>query len=446
MQAYFLGFISVFMGLSATMATALEVSPRPQMRPGSGLITAAAVVSTDVPVRSLRPQIRPERGSDAVLVSASTDAGFDRWVAGFRGRALSQGISAQVFDRAFRGVTFNPEIVAKDRNQSEFKREIWDYLDSAVSPVRVKNGQEALRRHRRVLERIEAHYGVEKEIVTAVWGMESTYGERLGDLPLIQSLATLAYDGRRGKFFESQLVGALQILQSGDVTPERMKGSWAGAMGHTQFIPTSYLAYAVDFTGDGKRDIWSEDPTDALASTAAYLKRFGWTRGQPWGVEVRLPRGFSAGAADRNKMQMPSQWAAQGVVGLNGRAVPDYGRASILLPAGLQGPAFMIFDNFAVIEKYNRATSYVMGVGHLADRIGGGSEIQASWPRGYNPLTFEEKMEMQRRLQSKGYGIEKIDGIIGPNTVKAIRAFQQAVGVTPDGVPSKEFLALLKRS
>ncbi|NCQ23932.1 MAG: lytic murein transglycosylase [Rhodobacteraceae bacterium CG17_big_fil_post_rev_8_21_14_2_50_63_15] len=420
MRACLSGLLSVFMGLSTAMAGAVEVSPRPQMR--------------------------PHNLGDAIVVPVTADAGFDRWVAGFRGRALSQGISRQVFDRAFRGVTFNLEIVAKDRNQSEFKREIWDYLDSATSPVRVKNGQEALRRHRRALDRIEAHYGVEKEIVTAVWGMESTYGERLGDLPLIQSLATLAYDGRRGKFFESQLVAALKILQSGDVIPEKMTGSWAGAMGHTQFIPTSYLAYAVDFTGDGKRDIWSDDPTDALASTAAYLKRFGWTKGQPWGVEVRLPRGFSAGAANRNTMKMPSQWAAQGVVGLNGRAVPDHGRASILLPAGVQGPAFMIFDNFAVIERYNKSTAYVLGVGHLADRIGGGPEIQAAWPRGYNPLTFEQKMEMQERLQRKGYGIEKIDGIIGPNTVKAIRAFQQSVGVTPDGIPSQEFLALLKRS
>lgn len=425
MRACFLGLLCIFMGLSPATAQAVEVSLRPQ----------------------IRPQIWPvERSVLTQVVPVQANAGFDRWVAGFRGRALSQGISAQVFDWAFRGVTFNPEIVAKDRNQSEFKREIWDYLDSATSPVRVKNGQEALRRHRRALDRIEAHYGVEKEIVTAVWGMESTYGERLGDLPLIQSLATLAYDGRRGKFFESQLVAALKILQSGDVRPESMTGSWAGAMGHTQFIPTSYLAYAVDFTGDGKRDIWSEDPTDALASTAAYLKRFGWTKGQPWGVEVRLPRGFSAGAAKRNTMKMPSQWAAQGVVGLTGRAVPDYGRASILLPAGLQGPAFMIFDNFAVIERYNNSTAYVMGVGHLADRIRGGPEIQAAWPRGYNPLTFDQKMEMQERLQRKGYGIEKIDGIIGPNTVKAIRAFQQSVGVTPDGLPSQEFLALLKRS
>lgn len=444
MRAVHLGLLSFLIGTSPTLAGAMEQSLRPLMRPGSGLIATAAIVSSDRPVRSLRPQLRPE--TSGAVVQVNTDPGFSNWVAGFRGRALGQGINGQIFERAFRGVTFNSEIVSRDRNQSEFKRELWDYLDSAVSPVRVRNGQEALRRNNQALDRIEAHYGVEKEVVTAIWGMESTYGERLGDLPLVQSLATLAYDGRRGKFFESQLIAALKILQSGDVTPENMTGSWAGAMGHTQFIPTSYLAYAVDFTGDGKRDIWSDNPTDALASTAAYLKQFGWTKGQPWGVEVRLPSGFSAGAASPETVRMPSQWAAQGVVGLNGRAVPDHGRASILLPASLQGPAFMVFDNFGVIKRYNNSDAYAMGVGHLADRIGGGAEIQGAWPRGYNPLSFDEKMEMQRRLQTKGFAIEKIDGIIGPNTVKAIRSFQQSVGAAPDGLPSQELLALLKRS
>jgi membrane-bound lytic murein transglycosylase B len=214
--------LSILIGAQPVLAGAVEQSLRPQMRPGSGLITAAMIVSSDLPVRSLRPQMRPADVSETAIIPVNANPRFDNWVAGFRGRALSQGISGQVFDRAFRGVTFNAEIVSKDRNQSEFKREIWDYLDSAVSPVRVKNGQEALRKQRRVLERIEAHYGVEKEVVAAVWGMESTYGERLGDLPLIQSLATLAYDGRRGAFFEKQLIAALQILQSGDVTPENM--------------------------------------------------------------------------------------------------------------------------------------------------------------------------------------------------------------------------------
>jgi membrane-bound lytic murein transglycosylase B len=392
-----------------------------------------------VPVRSLRPQIRPDA---APVTQSNAHAGFDRWVDGFRGRALSQGISSAVFDRAFQGVRYNSDIVARDRNQSEFRREIWDYLDSAASPARVENGQVALRRHGRTLTRIEAQYGVPKEVVTAIWGMESNYGDRMGDLPLIGSMATLAYDGRRGAFFEKQLIIALRIVQSGDVSPENMTGSWAGAMGHTQFMPTSYEAYAVDFTGDGRRDVWSDDPTDALASTAAYLDRFGWHEGMPWGVEVRVPRGASFGETTR----MPSDWASRGVVGTDGKPVRDFGSARILQPAGPSGPAFMIFANFDVIKRYNNSDAYALGVGHLSDRIAGGPPIRASWPRGYDPLSFDERKEMQRRLQRKGYAVEKIDGIVGPNTVTAIRAFQRSVGAEADGLPSQQLLALLKRS
>ncbi|MEO0749809.1 MAG: lytic murein transglycosylase, partial [Pseudomonadota bacterium] len=289
-------------------------------------------------------------------------------------------------------------------------------------------------------------YGVEAEVVVAVWGLESRYGTRMGDYPMIDAMATLAFDGRRGAFFESQLIAALRILQSGDVNVGNFTGSWAGAMGHTQFIPTSYLAYAVDFTGDGKRDIWSKNnPADALASTAAYLKRFGWRKGQPWGVEVRLPNGFNAANASRSIKRTPSQWASLGVTDMRGKPVPDYGQASILLPAGTRGAAFMIFNNFAVIEKYNKADAYVIGVGHLSDRITGGPAIQTAWPRGYEPLSFEEKKELQRRLQRKGFGIEKIDGLIGPNSRRAIRAYQQSVGMSPDGYASKDVLKRIKQ-
>ncbi|HKL54492.1 MAG: lytic murein transglycosylase [Roseovarius sp.] len=435
-------------------ASPLETSLRPQPRPvvpvelvAVRATAANAATAPDGLARSLRPVLRPAglESSGQLVRVAATNSGFDRWVRGFRGRALAQGISPRVFDAAFQGARYNSGVVESDRNQSEFTRQIWDYLDSAASPVRVSNGKAALRRHGRTLERIERHYGVEKEVVTAVWGLESAYGERRGDIPLIDALATLSFDGRRGAFFEQQLIAALKIIQAGDVAPRDMKGSWAGAMGHTQFIPTSYLAYAVDFTGDGKRDIWSEDPTDALASTAAYLKRFGWTKGQPWGVEVRLPRGFPHAVARRDNRKMPSQWAAEGVRDMNGRPVPDYGRASILLPAGAEGAAFMIFDNFAVIERYNKADAYVIGVGHLSDRLRGGPEIQASWPRGYKPLSFKEKQEMQRRLVRAGFALEKIDGIIGPNTIDAIRGFQNAIGVTPDGYPSQTLLAQLRK-
>ena len=419
------------------------------LMPLSGVILMTNAACAGPVERSLRPEVRPaalaSASAQAPQVSAATAAAFNRWIEGFRARAIAQGIRADVLDRSFAGISYNTGVIERDRNQAEFTRQIWDYLDSAASPTRVQNGQDALRRHARTLQAIEDRFGVEKEVVTAIWGLESAYGERRGDIDIIEALATLAHDGRRGAFFEQQLVAALQIIQAGDVSPRQMKGSWAGAMGHTQFIPTSYLAYAVDFTGDGKRDIWSDDPTDALASAAAYLKRFGWTKGQPWGVEVRLPRGFNHALAKRDVKRNPSDWAALGVTDMNGRAVPNHGAASILLPAGSAGAAFMIFDNFAVIERYNRANAYVIGVGHLSDRIKGGPEIQASWPRGYTPLSFDERMEMQRRLQQRGFAVEKIDGIIGPNTTEAIRAFQTSAGVTPDGFPSQELLALLKR-
>ena len=405
------------------------------------------------PMVSLRPQPRaiPQSaqtggGSIVPARTARTNLGFQRWITGFRKRALARGISPAVFDRAFRDVHYDTYVIEKDRNQSEFTKQIWDYLDSAASPTRVKNGRAALKKHRRLLARIEKRYGVEAEVVTAIWGLESAYGAHRGDTPIIEALATLAYDGRRGRFFEAQLIDALKIVQAGDVAPRAMTGSWAGAMGHTQFIPSSYLAYAQDFRGDGKRDIWSDDPADALASTAAYLARFGWTKGQPWGLEVRLPRGFDYGLAGAPVKKSVAQWMALGVRGVEGGKIAEYGPASILLPAGAQGAAFMIFHNFHVIEKYNTADAYVIGVGHLADRIMGGKPIQHRWPRGDRPLRFVEKQEMQRRLTAAGFNSDGVDGIIGPNTIAAIRAFQASVGMVPDGYASLEILKRLRSS
>ena len=433
---------------AAAYAAGVETSLRPQLRP-AGLAEAVTRQSTsDSVLKSvIRPVLRPADLARTPVVQVSTsDRAFRQWIAGFRGRAVAAGINGAVFDRAFRGVQYDAGVVKLDRNQSEFTKQIWEYLDSAVSPTRIANGKRELRRHRKTLDRIEAHFGVEKEIVTAVWGLESAYGVRRGDRPLIGSLATLAYDGRRGRFFEKQLIAALKIIQAGDVAPRNMTGSGAGAMGHTQFIPTSYLAYAVDFTGDGKRDIWSDNPTDALASTAAYLKRFGWKKGQPWGVEVKLPSGFDPARARRSLKQAPSAWAAEGVRDMKGKPVPNYGSASILLPAGSQGAAFMIFNNFAVIEKYNKADAYVIGVGHLADRLKGGPAIQASWPRQYQSTTIRQKKEIQRELKSKGFNVQSIDGVIGPKTISAIRKFQKSRGLPPDGYPSQQLLKALRGS
>ncbi|WP_243611684.1 lytic murein transglycosylase [Shimia aestuarii] len=428
------------------LANAPAQSPRPMTRVAE---TPEMTLAAAAPARSLRPQLRDLDLATTTpqVTETAGDAGFDRWIKSFRSRALASGVRASVFDQAFRGVRYNSSIIKKDRNQSEFTKTIWDYLASAASDTRIRNGKDALRRHNRTLEAIERRYGVDKEVVTAVWGLESAYGTFRGDIPTIEALATLAYDGRRGKFFEAQLLAALKIIQNGDIPAHRMTGSWAGAMGHTQFIPTSYESFAVDFTGDGRRDIWSDDPTDALASTAAYLAKSGWQRGKPWGVEVRLPAGFNYTLANRKILKSPAQWAALGVTDMNGRAVPNSnGQGSILLPAGGNGAAFMIFSNFSAIEKYNTADAYVIGVGHLSDRIKGGPPIRGKWPHGDRALTFSERKELQRRLTRAGFDTQKIDGKIGPLTINAVRAFQEAKGLTPDGYASLTLLQQLRRS
>jgi membrane-bound lytic murein transglycosylase B len=381
----------------------------------------------------------PEPGMTPVA-----NAGWDAWVAGFKGRAAGRGISGGTLDVAFRDAGFLPGVIEKDRNQTEFTRSLEDYLAIAASDERVTKGRAAMRTYGGVLAEIEARFGVEANVVAAVWGLESFYGERRGSIEVISALSTLAYDGRRGEFFEGQLVAALKILQNGDTTPSRMVGSWAGAMGHTQFIPTSYLAYAVDFRGDGRRDIWDNDPTDALASTANYFNRSGWTKGQPWGVEVRLPAGFNTGQTGRGTTRSPADWAAQGVRDMNGRAVPDYGAASILIPAGAGGPAFMVFRNFTVITRYNNAESYVIGIGHLSDRLAGGPPIQASFGPDKNGMTIADRQELQRRLTAAGFDTGGADGVIGKKTEAAISAYQASRGMAVTGQPSMALLQALR--
>lgn len=427
-------------------ANAPDSSLRPGARPSaeSGTVQMASATSIGV----IRPVLRPE--SNVMTVPSPTETagnlGFQRWIKGFRGRAMKAGIQASVLDQAFLGVKYNADVIQKDRNQSEFTKTIWDYLDSAASDARIRNGKAALSKHRKKLEAIERRYGVDKEVIVAIWGLESAYGGYRGNTPTIEALATLAYDGRRGEFFEEQLVAALRILQNGDVSARNMTGSWAGAMGHTQFIPTSYLNFAVDFTGDGKRNIWSDDPSDALASTAAYLKNSGWKKGKPWGVEVRLPTGFDYLLANREILKKPSDWAKLGIKDVNGRAVPNsHGKGSILLPAGSKGAAFMIFDNFDAIETYNTADAYVIGVGHLADRIEGGPAIQGAWPRQDRALTLKERIELQRKLTRAGFDTVKIDGKIGPLTINAVRDYQLARGMTPDGYANPALLKTLRK-
>lgn len=402
--------------------------------------TAAALAApVDQPARFIG-----KAGAVMVQETVAADTqGLQRWLAGFRIRAAAAGISDAVMDQALLGLSYDADVVRRDRNQSEFTKTIWDYLDTATSDARVENGKAALAKHGRVLQAIEDRYGVEKEIVAAIWGLESAYGTFRGSVPTIQSLATLAYDGRRAAFFEGELLAALKILQSGDTTAARMQGSWAGAMGHTQFMPSSYLAYAVDFDGDGKRNIWEDDPTDALASTASYLAGFGWTKGALWGVEITLPQGFDYDQTSERVKKPVADWQAMGVRRVDGGDLPDHGTASVLLPGGARGAAFLIYSNFQVIERYNTADAYVIAVGHLADLLKGGPRIASDWPRDLRALTLDERLDLQTRLTRAGFDTKGVDGKMGPNTIAAVKAFQKASSLVPDGYPSLEILQKL---
>ncbi|WP_299026823.1 lytic murein transglycosylase [uncultured Sulfitobacter sp.] len=376
--------------------------------------------------------------------SPRTNAGLQTWIASFRTDALAAGITPQLYDSAMASVTYAPKVVQRDRNQSEFTKTIWDYLETAVSDLRVSNGKAALQRQSKALRGIEARYGVPAEIITAIWGLESAYGTFRGSDPVLNSMASLAYDARRAAFFETQVIAALRIVQNGDTQLKNLQGSWAGAMGHTQFMPGSFIDHAVDWTGDGKRDIWGDDPRDALASAAAYLRGNGWVTGQPWGVEVRVPSGFDYLMANRDVQKCPAEWATLGILDTNGKAVPNHGAASILLPAGAEGAAFMVFENFEVLESYNTADAYVIAVGHLADRIAGGAPIQGVWPTQDRALSYAERIELQERLTAQGFDTQKIDAKIGPLTVNAVRGWQVAQGLVPDGYASPRFLEALR--
>lgn len=359
---------------------------------GGGLTSNKSGPSTGLPA-DLRPM---------------PNAAYDAWVAAFKTRAQSGGITPATLGAAFRGTGYLPGCVKRDRNQTEFKRTLEDYLSIAASDERVSKGRAAFARQRGTLAALEQRYGVDAEIICAVWGLESFFGERRGDVPVISATSTLAFDGRRGAFFEKQLIAALKILQNGDISPARMTGSWAGAMGHTQFIPTSYQAFAVDYNGDGRRDIWSEDPTDALASTAAYLQRNGWSRGVRWGGEV-------------------------------GNDAPQ---GNILQPQP-GGPRFAVTSNFSVIKRYNNSDAYAIGVGHLADRIGGAGPLRASFPPDVNGLTKDDRIALQKRLTARGFDTDGNDGVIGPNSEAAIRAYQHSKGMATTGTPSPDLLRSL---
>ena len=373
------------------------------------------------------------------------DPSFENWLKGFRSEAAAAGVRPEVIDSAFDGVQMNQRVFELNDNQPEFARSVWDYVEGAVSEKRVAEGREKIDANTVLLDRVEAEYGVDQEIVAAIWGLESSYGAAMGDYDVIGALATLGWKGRRTGYGREQLIGALKILQNGYAARDQLRGSWAGAMGQTQFIPTTYLRFAVDHGGDGRRNIWT-DLDDVFASTANYLAASDYSHESRWGVEVTLPQGFDHALADVDVRKAIVEWAGAGIAGRRvdlGRDFDPNTQGRIFLPAGARGPAFLVFENFEAILKYNRSTSYALAVGILADKLAGRDEpIIAEWPRDDRALSLAERMALQEALRAKGFNPGPIDGVIGAGTKRALKAWQKSAGLPADGYAS---LATLTR-
>ena len=381
-----------------------------------------------------------------MIASAAADPGFEKWKKEFRKTAMKEGISAETFDRAFKGIDSPDQwVLDKASFQPEFKAPAWQYFDNRITKYAVKRGREKRQELQPWLNKIQTRSGVNPNILLAIWSMESSFGAILDNTnvmrSVVRSLATLAYaDPKRKKFGQSQLLAALKILQSGDIDESHLTGSWAGAMGHTQFIPTSYQAYAVDMDGDGKRDIWNSVP-DALATAANLLDKNGWRKGETWGYEVEIQgRKLPAG-----KLKI-SEWEKLGVKRVRGQSFPRKDDiAELKVPAGRGGPAFLVLKNFYVIKRYNNSDRYALAVGILADRIGGAPPLSKDWKRPFTRLDQDEVMELQKKLKEKGFYDGEIDGKAGSGTRKAILKFEESAGVELQGFPSKEVLELIRK-
>jgi lytic murein transglycosylase len=373
----------------------------------------------------------------------SARADFASCVGSMRAQAARDGISARTLDVAFNGVEPDPKVLDFQKQQPEFKTPVWDYVDGLVDDDRVADGKAAMARQARTLARAEETYGVSRYMLAAIWGVESNFGQEMGKRPLVQSLTTLACLGDRANYFRSELMATLKIIDRGDVPAEKLNGSWAGAFGQTQFMPSTFLRLAVDFEGDGRRDIVDSAP-DALASTANYFVKSGWRRGLGWGFEVKLPDGYS-GPSGRKTKQSMSFWASRGLTRIDGRPLGE-GDAGLLIPAGREGPAFLVTHNFDVVYSYNAAESYTLAACVLADRLSGGRGIVTPWPTDDPLLSREGRKELQALLQRRGYDIGgDPDGHVGTKSKAAIADFQQRAGLEVNGRASVKVLAALKR-
>lgn len=424
-------------------------APAPEQVPQPPSTESAPAPAEPTPPAVAAPQMAgplppsPQPPPEPVAEETPVEQRFASWVAAFRTSMQGAGIDEATLQAALDGVQYLPRVVELDRAQPEFTRAVWQYLDGTVSPQRVQLGQQKLAEWRAAVDAAATRYGVAPEALVAIWGIESNFGGNYGSTPTIDALATLAFDGRRESWARAQLQAALKILQSGDIARAQMIGSWAGAMGQTQFLPTAFLDHAVDGDGDGRRDLWGSLP-DVMASTANFLARSGWRSGEPWGLEVQLPADFDLGRADSQTRQSSAQWAAEGVRAFDGAPLPEMADASVLLPAGARGPAFLVGHNFRSLLRYNNSVNYALAVGLLAQRIGGGAAVQAQWPRDLAPLSRTQITELQTALNARGFDSGLADGAPGPATRDALRRFQRSVGLPADGYPTLELLQRLQ--
>jgi membrane-bound lytic murein transglycosylase B len=380
-----------------------------------------------------------------LLPASGADPDFAAWLAALRAEALGQGISSATLDGALEGIEPLADVIERDRRQPEFTQTFWNYLDRGVTPTRIERGRMLLAQHGELLAEVEQRYGVQPRFLVAFWGLESNFGDYTGNFPVIGAVATLAYDERRSEFFRAQLLDALKILEEGHITPAAMTGSWAGAMGQLQFIPSTFVHYAVDEDGDGRRDIWQSLP-DIFASAANYLASIGWDGSKTWGREVRLPPDFPWNLAGLDEKKSLADWQALGVRRVDGRDLPRVDIVgSVVLPAGYRGPAFLVYRNFRAILGWNRSLLYAIAVGHLADRIAGNPAFASARPPEERALSRRDVEELQELLLSLGFDPGTPDGVAGSQTRAALRAFQRTAGLPPDGYPSYEALQLLRQ-
>lgn len=377
------------------------------------------------------------------LASGAARADFGDCLSGLRSAATAKGVSGATFDTATRGLEPDMKVIELMNNQPEFKTPIWDYLATLVDDEKVAEGQAMLRRHAATLAAAESRFGVDRHTIVAVWGVESDFGKSGGKMPLVQALATGAcFATRRQGFFRDELVATMRIIERGDLDADDLKGSWAGAFGHTQFIPSTYLRLAVDGDGDGRRDLVNSIP-DALHSTANFMAKAGWRTGEGWGYEVTVPDGYK-GPSGRTGRQAVSSWEARGIRKVGGGALTGSSPAGLLMPAGRDGPAFLVFKNYDCAYSYNGSDSYALAISLLSDRLKGKPGVQADWPTDDPPLSRAQRRELQSKLAARGYDVGEPDGRVGQKTRDAIKAVEQSLGMPPTGRPGTKVLQSLR--